>query len=84
MLRDFRVLLDDILEASQKIRTYTASLSLADFQADEKTIDAVVRNLEIIWDVLTRRPRLVKFQRFCASQGDLDLKPEPWWPHRLP
>ena len=27
MLRDFRVLLDDILEASRKIRTYTASLS---------------------------------------------------------
>lgn len=60
MLRDFRVLLDDILEASRKIRTYTAGLSLADFQADEKTVDAVVRNLEIIGEAIKKLPAEIR------------------------
>ena len=42
-----KVLLDDILEASQRIRSYTAGLSLPDLRVDQKTIDAVVRNLVV-------------------------------------
>lgn len=41
MPRDFRVYLEDILEATRKITAYTGSLAKAAFLEDEKTIDAV-------------------------------------------
>ncbi len=47
MPRDSRVYLEDILEATRKIAFYTANLSKAEFLEDEKTFDAVVRNLEV-------------------------------------
>lgn len=47
MPRDFRVYLEDILEASSKIRLYIKDLSFESFREDSKTLDAVVRNLEI-------------------------------------
>jgi len=46
--REPGVLLDDIRSSTSKIERYTAGLNEASFLADEKTIDAVVRNLEII------------------------------------
>jgi uncharacterized protein with HEPN domain len=48
MPRDSRVYLEDILEATRKITAYTGNLSKSAFLDDEKTIDAVVRNLEVI------------------------------------
>ena len=42
------LLLDDICESIAKIERYTAGLDRAGFEADEKGVDAVVRNLEII------------------------------------
>ena len=46
--RDVALLLEDILAAIGKIERYTAGLGREAFLGDEKTIDAVVRNLEII------------------------------------
>jgi uncharacterized protein with HEPN domain len=40
--------LRDIKEALAKIEQYTRKLSLDDFDDDRKTVDAVVRNIEII------------------------------------
>ena len=48
MKRDPRVYLDDILEALRKIETYTNGLDVDSFSRDSKTVDAVVRNFEII------------------------------------
>lgn len=48
MPRDYRVCLEDILEAIHKIRSYTVGLNLETFRLESKTFDAVVRNLEII------------------------------------
>jgi uncharacterized protein with HEPN domain len=48
MPRDFRLYLDDILDAVHQIRTYLADLDEKAFAKDRKTQDAVVRNLEII------------------------------------
>ena len=45
--REPSVLLDDIRASIEKIQRYTAGLDEGSFLADEKTIDAVVRNLEI-------------------------------------
>ena len=46
--REPSVLLDDIRTSIEKIQRYTAGLDGGSFLADEKTTDAVVRNLEII------------------------------------
>jgi hypothetical protein len=47
MPRDTGVYLQDILEAVARIRSYTEGLSYEAFEIDEKTTDAVLRNLEI-------------------------------------
>jgi len=56
MPRDSRVYLEDILEATRKITAYTESLSKAAFLEDEKTLDAVVRNLEVIGEAVKKLP----------------------------
>lgn len=46
--REWRLRVEDILEAIARIERYVTGLSFEGFQADQKTVDAVVRNLEII------------------------------------
>jgi uncharacterized protein with HEPN domain len=46
--RDDHILLADIMVAIEKIQRYTAGYDKDRFLADERTIDAVVRNLEIV------------------------------------
>lgn len=46
--RDNDILINDILDGSRKIFRYTERLSFEEFKADEKTVDAVIRNFEII------------------------------------
>lgn len=48
------LLLEDMIEAALKIKKYTASLTYDAFTKDEKTVDAVVRNLEIVGDAANR------------------------------
>ena len=54
--REPAILLDDIRTAVAKIQRYTAGLEQSAFLADEKTIDAVVRNLEIIGEATKQLP----------------------------
>jgi len=46
--RDLKLLLQDIQECVQKIQKYTLDYSFDDFMSDDKTVDAVIRNFEII------------------------------------
>jgi len=55
-----KLLLEDILESAEKIMTYTQNLSYDDFIADSKTIDAVIRNFEIIGEASNRLPDEIK------------------------
>ena len=55
-----KLLLEDILESAQKIIAYTNNLSYEEFIADSKTIDAVVRNFEIIGEAGNRLPDEIK------------------------
>jgi uncharacterized protein with HEPN domain len=55
--RDIKLLLEDMLESAYKIKRYTSGLSFENFLEDEKTIDAVVRNFEIIGEVDWNRIR---------------------------
>jgi uncharacterized protein with HEPN domain len=52
--RDTFLLIDDMQEAGQKILRYTSELSFYEFLSDDKTIDAVIRNFEIIGEAANR------------------------------
>ena len=62
MPKDYKLFLEDILEAIQKIRNYTSGLSLQAFTADAKTFDAVIRNLEIIGEAVKQIPDDIRSQ----------------------
>jgi uncharacterized protein with HEPN domain len=66
--RDPDLLVEDILEALEKIRRYTADMGQEEFQQDAKTIDAVVRNLEIVGEATRQLP-----EEFIARHPDV-----PW------
>ncbi len=48
------VLIEDMIESGNKIIAYTNNISFEDFINDGKTIDAVVRNFEIIGEAANR------------------------------
>ena len=48
MPRDWRFRVDDILDAISKIERYVEGKSQQEFAANELTVDAVLRNLEVI------------------------------------
>ncbi|MCC6362631.1 MAG: DUF86 domain-containing protein [Bryobacterales bacterium] len=55
-----RVYLLDIREAIAKIRQYTKGLTREDMAADSKTLDPVVRNLEVIGEAVKMLPDEVR------------------------
>jgi len=52
--RDLKLLLEDILESALKIKRYSSNHDYDSFLNDDKTIDAVVRNFEIIGEAANR------------------------------
>ncbi|WP_375326086.1 DUF86 domain-containing protein [Flagellimonas sp. GZD32] len=52
--RDNTLLIQDMIESARKILTYTKDMSFVNFQNDSKTIDAVIRNFEIIGEAANR------------------------------
>lgn len=60
--RSSDLLLLDMKEAAEKILKYTKGLSFEDFLADDKTIDAVVRNFEIIGEASLRLDEDFRFE----------------------
>ena len=57
MKRDIRLYLDDIIDAIGKIEKFTEGMNFDQFQDDEKTIDAVIRKLEIIGEASKNIPQ---------------------------
>ena len=54
--RPVELLLDDICEALDRIEQYISGMSFDVFSKDRKSVDAVVRNLEIIGEASSRLP----------------------------
>ncbi|MFQ5711255.1 MAG: DUF86 domain-containing protein [Candidatus Geothermarchaeales archaeon] len=54
--RNIEIYLEDILEASEKIGVYTKDMDFEEFVQDEKTKDAVLRNLEVIGEAAKNLP----------------------------
>jgi uncharacterized protein with HEPN domain len=60
--RDWRLYLDDIREACEKIERYTREMNQDAFVGDDRTFDAVLRNLEVIGEAAKSLPDNVKAQ----------------------
>ncbi len=65
--RDAAMLLEDILECIGNIEMYTHGLKKDGFENDRKTIDAVVRNLEIIGEAARNLPA-----SYYESHGEIE------------
>ena len=62
MPRDYRIYLEDMREAGAKARRYVEGLSFENFSSDEKTVDAVVRNLEVLGEATKQVPDFVRLE----------------------
>ena len=78
MHRDYRLYLDDILEAIDRIRVYVQDMDDEAFVSDRKTQDAVVRNLELIGeaspnlsDELKARTNEIEWSKIIAFRNIL-------------
>jgi len=54
--RDWRIRVEDIIEAASAIAGYVQGLTYEAFAEDRKTVDAVVRNLEVIGEAARHVP----------------------------
>lgn len=54
--RDVMLLLNDIVDSIKKIQKYTQSMSFNEFIQDDKTVDAVIRNFEVIGEATNQLP----------------------------
>ena len=57
MKRVFSLYLQDILEAIERVGQYTQGMNLEEFSKSKITMDAVLRNLEIIGEAATQLPK---------------------------
>lgn len=62
MTRDYGLYVEDILVAINKIEAYTQDMSYSEFCQDGKTIDAVIRNFEIIGGAAKQIPDEMRTQ----------------------
>jgi len=58
--RNWKLFLIDMLESIKKIENYISKISYEEFLQDEKTKDAVVRNLEIIGEAANQIPKEIQ------------------------
>lgn len=58
--KDWRVRIEDILEAIDRIARYTRGMTEEEFRADDRSVDAVVCNLQIIGEAANRLPTQVQ------------------------
>ena len=58
--RDFILYLEDIVLSMQRVQEYIAGLDFQHFKWDHKTVDAVIRNFEIIGEASKNLPGTIK------------------------
>jgi uncharacterized protein with HEPN domain len=65
--RNHLLLIQDMLLACRRIRSYTGQLDYAGFITDEKTIDATVRNIQILGEAAKQVAKEVQ-ERYPAIE----------------
>jgi len=69
--RDFRLYLEDILDAGTAISEYIKGMFFDDFCNDRKTYAAVVREFEIIGEAVGKLPDEIKLKRPDVEWQDI-------------
>ena len=89
--RDWRLYADDIIECCGKVSRYLGGMSYETFAADDRTRDAVTRNIEIIGEaaknlpdeVIARAPeiewRKIRGMRDVVAHGYFGLDQKVVW-----
>src|SRR3990167_3464705 len=60
--RSIELYLTDIKEAIDKIEKYVRQMTFTDFEQDSKTVDAVIRNIEVIGEAAKHIPAEVRLK----------------------
>jgi len=71
MSRNLQLYLEDILNSSTKIRRYTQDMNMSQFLADERTFDAVIRNLQIIGEAVKNIP-MIQVEQILRNEFEED------------
>jgi len=58
--RDLRDYINDLVEACEDILSFTKGMSYSDFAGDKKTVNAVIRSLEVIGEATKKLPISLK------------------------
>ena len=69
MSRDYKIYLNDILKAIERIERYAGKLTKENFVEDELVVDGVVRNLEIIGEATRQLPENFKDKHINMPWG---------------
>ncbi|HEX6015740.1 MAG TPA: HepT-like ribonuclease domain-containing protein [Geminicoccaceae bacterium] len=91
MSREASLYLADIEESCRLVLAYTAGMTAPQFRTDRKTVDAVVRNLEIIGEAVKHLPasdrvrradvdwrKIAGFRDICTSDALRHPKSRNW------
>ncbi len=60
-MRNYKIYVEDILNAIESILKFTEGMNLEDFQKDDKTCSAVVRKFEVIGEAAKHIPQEISF-----------------------
>ena len=60
MKRDYKLFIKDIFDAIESIEEFVAGMNFEEFKNDDKTVNAVVRKLEIIGEATKNIPDEIK------------------------
>ncbi|MBE0433176.1 DUF86 domain-containing protein [candidate division WOR-3 bacterium] len=60
MKRDYKLLIEDILDSMNKIESFIGAMSFDEFMKDEKTKSAVVREIEVIGEATKNIPETIR------------------------
>ena len=58
--REWRLRIEDIIESVEAILDFTGGLDYGDFAEDKKTVDACIRNFEVIGEAARHIPQDVR------------------------
>jgi uncharacterized protein with HEPN domain len=61
-LSELQLYLKDIIEAIKNIQQYTAELTYEEFAMDKRTVDATIRNFEVIGEAAKHIPEKVRIE----------------------